>query len=60
MTEYGSDKEDGEPSDEGVLKFLYEAEIGADHKTRNASEKKDDSSNEGGNGKGVLAHLKAN
>jgi len=48
MTEYGSDKEDGEPSDEGVLKFLYEAEIGASHQTRNVSEQEDGGGNNGG------------
>jgi len=47
MTKYGSDKNDGEPNDDGVLKFLYEADIGASHQTRNASEKQDN-----GNGKG--------
>jgi len=59
MTEYGSDKEDGEPNDEGVLKFLYEAEIGAGHKTRNASESNEENDN-GEKKTGVLNHLKNN
>jgi len=61
MTKYGSDKNDGEPNDDGVLKFLYEAEIGASHQTRNASEQEQGCGNGGTNkGKGVLNHLKNN
>jgi hypothetical protein len=60
MTKYGSDKKDGEPNDDGVLKFLYEVEIGAGHQTRDVSEQEQGGNGDGEKETGILNHLSNN